>query len=106
MGYLAGAAIGLVLCVAAFAAFSQGTTLFEYGLRGYECDSHAKMVERYTSEPYNERLAWFAVNSDNRAIFGFVSKDGDWTVLRQRPDGVSCVVGHGSGWTLMLGSDS
>ncbi len=102
-GFLAAA---VLYFVSAFDALPQGTQLWEYGTRGYLCDSHKIMEDRYTGPPHNEKLMWWAINADGNSIFGYVAVDGSWTVLRVRPDGVSCMVGHGSDWTLMLGKES
>ncbi len=84
------------------------TQMWEFGQRAYLCDEHAKLIEKFTSPPYNEALTWWAINSENRGIFGLVNHEvGTWTVLRQRPDGLSCVVGHGSDFQMMTpGKDS
>ncbi len=95
--------LAFVLSPAALEALAQSRTqLWEYGQTAYLCDVHAKMEKQFTDPPYNETMKWWALNSENRVIFGYVSDDGNWTVLRMRPDGLSCIVDAGTDWQIMI----
>ncbi len=91
------------LTVAALAAVAVAATLASTGQAAAQnlCMPRDKIIEmlntRYAEEPISRGLA-----SGGQMVEVFSSPDGDtWTLLLTAPDGISCMMAEGQGWSSL-----
>lgn len=61
------------------------------------CVERAKLIERLKLR-YGERPVSSGINFNGVMVEVFASKEGDFTILATRPDGVSCLIASGDNW--------
>lgn len=93
------------LTVAALAAATVAATLASTGQAAAQnlCMPRDKIIEvlntRYAEEPISRGLA-----SGGQMVEVFSSADGStWTLLLTAPDGISCMMAEGQGWSSLPG---
>lgn len=91
------------LTVAALAVATVAATLASAGQAAAQnlCMPRDKIIEvlntRYAEEPISRGLA-----SGGQMVEVFSSPDGDtWTLLLTAPDGISCMMAEGQGWSSL-----
>lgn len=70
------------------------------------CAPHAEALA-ILAKQYRERRVAAGVSNGGELVEVFATKDGaTWTILVTAPNGISCIVAAGEGWTGITAEDS
>ncbi len=83
------------VCLAASAAFFMWPAI-AWGQQ-VPCADRKVAVEHLARE-YQEAQTAYGMTNRGHMMELFTSKNGDWTLVVSRPDGVSCLIAAGEGW--------
>lgn len=69
------------------------------------CGDRAVLTNQLENE-HSETQRGVGLTADGRLLEVFASPAGTWTLLLTRPDGHTCVIGHGEHWQVTPVKDS
>lgn len=59
-------------------------------------------LKQVLSNRYQEKISAYGLSKQKSKVEIFVSKDGSFTILSTRADGLSCILAVGDNWELEL----
>jgi len=86
------------LAISAIASF----TLLNAASAQNVCSERTKFVDQL-SVTYAENTVGLGLVNDGSVLEILVSKNGSWTILVTKPNGISCVVATGEAWEKIPG---
>lgn len=92
---------GIVLCLP-LTLHAQSVFTYDYTIN---CADTDKIIEALTSTKYTEKLSWTGKDIEDGSFYSlWINEEvGGWTLLKMSVEKVSCILGVGTGSTLMLG---
>jgi len=77
-----------------------GAVLHKASAQGLQCGNRDQMVKTLDKRFKENRFA-MGLSSSVTLLELFVSKNGTWTILSTRANGISCVMAAGKSWVSM-----